>query len=304
LGELFDLTLYKTLRPVAGPELKKVLDELVPVETRHMDIWRSFFHLPPQTLGWGLKLKLGVLTLAGRIFGDAAIQLIMEGIEVHGIQKYLDVWEGAKGTPLGETVRDILKDEMGHEEDIVLAGSVRRMDPEKIRTFFLGFNDGCVEILGAVSGFMAAFHDVAHVLAASVSVSVAGAISMAAGVFVSSGSEREVAAVEAAKRRFMDPAAPADPPSGSLGASSLRVGIAYIIGSMMPVTPVLLGARGPMATVLSAGAAIVLVSVVLAFLTGMAVRRRVLINVVIIFVAVGISYAVGMLARMFWGISL
>jgi VIT1/CCC1 family predicted Fe2+/Mn2+ transporter len=178
------------------------------------------------------------------------------------------------------------------------------MDPEKIRTFFLGFNDGCVEILGAVSGFMAAFHDVAHVLAAAVSVSVAGAISMAAGVFVSSGSEREVEAVEAAKRRFLDQAAQGDPPSGTLAASALRVGIAYIIGALVPVLPVLLGAKGPSATVVAAGAAIVLVSVVLAFLTGMAVLRRVLINVVIIFVAVGISYAVGMCARMLWGISL
>ena len=77
----------------------------------------------------------------------------------------------------------------------------RRIDPERVRNFFLGFNDGLVEILGAVSGFFAAFSDVASVLVASCTVAVA--LSMAAGAFAAAHSEREVRRVETGKRAFL-----------------------------------------------------------------------------------------------------
>jgi VIT1/CCC1 family predicted Fe2+/Mn2+ transporter len=304
LDELFDLTLYRTLRPVAGQPLRKVLDELIPVETRHMEFWRAFFHLSPQSLGFGRKLKLGFLYAAGRVFGDGAIQLILEGIEVSGIRKYLTVWEAAKGKPLGEAVKDILKDEMGHEDELVLAGSSRRMDPEKVRSIFLGFNDGCVEILGAVTGFMAAFKDPAHVLAASVLVAFAGALSMAAGAWAAVESETEVFATEDAKRRFMSDGSAGGTPPGSPWSACWVVGISYFVGAAVPVAPAFLGAHGLGWIVASAGAAVVAVSVILSFLTGMAVRRRIAINLVVVFLAVGLSWAAGLMAGRFWGITL
>jgi VIT1/CCC1 family predicted Fe2+/Mn2+ transporter len=283
--------------------LRQVLEELIPVETRHMEFWRKFFGLSDMSLDVGRRLKLLALVSICRLFGDGAIQLVLEGIEVHGIRKYLAVWEAAKGTPLGEAVKEILNDEMSHEDSIVLAGASRRMDPEKVRSIFLGFNDGCVEILGAVAGFMAAFQDAGHVLAASVSVAVAGAISMGAGAFVAVGSEKEISDVEAAKHRFLNKNTDDASDSSPLRAA-LLVGVSYIIGALVPVSPVLLGSHSPWPTVAAAGAAIMIVSSVLAFLTGMAVRRRVFINVGIIAVAVAVSSAVGYLARMWWGIGL
>jgi VIT1/CCC1 family predicted Fe2+/Mn2+ transporter len=275
LDELFDLTLYKTLRSAASPELRLVLEQLIPIETRHMEFWRSFFNRPKEGLDWGRRLKLAVLFSICRVFGDGVIQLVLEGIEVHGIRKYLTVWEAAKGTPLGDAVHGILEDEMSHEDTIVLAGESRRMDPEKVSSIFLGFNDGCVEILGSVSGFMAAFHDTAHVLLASVLVGVAGALSMGAGAFVAMESEGEVAASEGAKRRFLEPKSPPDPPPGHPLKAALLVGVSYFVGAAVPITPLFLGARGLLWIVLAAGAAIVAVSFVVAFLTGMKVWRRV-----------------------------
>jgi VIT1/CCC1 family predicted Fe2+/Mn2+ transporter len=57
------------------------------------------------------------------------------------------------------------------------------------------------------------------------------------------------------------------------------------------------------ASLLVAGAMIV-VSMLLAFLSGMDVRRRIAINVLIIAAAVVVTYAIGALTRALWGISL
>jgi VIT1/CCC1 family predicted Fe2+/Mn2+ transporter len=304
MDELLDLTLYKRVRPHASPDLQSMLDQLIPVETRHFEFWKAFFGLPVDRLDFGRRLKLSLLSGVCRLFGDQAILLVLEGIEVHGIRKYLQVWESAKGLPLGDAVRKILEDEMSHEDAIVTKGASSRLDPEKVRSLFLGFNDGCVEILGAVSGFTAAFRDSGHVLMAAASVAVAGALSMAAGSFAAVGSEREAAAVEAGKRRFLDPAAPEAPAVGSPAAAALLVGGSYFVGATVPVLPLLLGGRGLVYTVLSAGAAILVVSTALSFLSGIDIRRRILTNLVVIAAAVGVSEVIGLAARRMWGISL
>ena len=67
----------------------------------------------------------------------------------------------------------------------------------------MGLNDGLVEILGAVSGFFAAFSNPVSVLIAGLTVAVAGSFSMAAGVYVATGSRNEVAGIEEKKREFL-----------------------------------------------------------------------------------------------------
>lgn len=93
-----------------------------------------------------------------------------------------------------------------------------------MRNVFLGLNDGLVEILGAVSGFFAAFGNPVAVLAAGLTVAVAGALSMAAGAYVATGSEAEVRATEDERRRFLGEAV-ASASSESPLASALVVGL-------------------------------------------------------------------------------
>ena len=59
----------------------------------------------------------------------------------------------------------------------------------------------------------------------------------------------------------------------------------------------LLGARGILPTVIAAGTTIVAVSAIVAFLSGMDVRRRIALNVVITGIAVAVTYAIGLLAK-------
>ena len=78
------------------------------------------------------------------------------------------------------------------------------MSQSRIRNIFLDFNDGLVEILGAVSGFFGAFGSATMVLIAGSTTAVAGSLSMAAGVYVASSSEREINATEEDKKRFLE----------------------------------------------------------------------------------------------------
>jgi len=69
------------------------------------------------------------------------------------------------------------------------------------------------------------------------------------------------------------------------------------------VLPVLAGARTLLPSLIAAGSLIVVVSVILAFLSGMEITRRVATNLVIIAAAVGITFFIGLLAKRLLGIS-
>jgi VIT1/CCC1 family predicted Fe2+/Mn2+ transporter len=171
-------------------------------------------------------------------------------------------------------------DEFKHEDVLVTALTERKINAEKIRNIFLGLNDGLVEILGAVSGFFGAFGDATTVLVAASTTAVAGALSMAAGT-------SEVVPME-------------ESPIGS----ALVVGAAYIAGAIVPVLPVLIGATNAVFSIITAGLMVVLVSTVLSFLSGMDVKRRILLNLVMIAIAVSVTYGIGVFTKTLWGIAL
>ncbi|MGH8059344.1 MAG: VIT1/CCC1 transporter family protein, partial [Candidatus Entotheonellia bacterium] len=266
--------------------------------------WQDFFRMPIETLDLRRRVKLRLILAICWLFGETAIHLVLEAIEVYGVRKYLSIWEVYKEGPLGEAVRGVLEDEFEHEDKAVTELTQRKINPENIRNIFLGFNDGLVEILGAVSGFFAAFQDVASILVASVTVAVAGSLSMAAGAFVASSSEKEVQAIAEGKQNFLGkPSATADTGQGALRAA-LLVGISYFLGTLVPVLPVAFGAKSVLIPVMSGGAVVLLVSFLVAFLSGMDVKKRVLTNLVILAAAVGVTYAIGMATKSVWGISL
>jgi VIT1/CCC1 family predicted Fe2+/Mn2+ transporter len=304
LDELFDLSLYTTLRGMTRGALQEMLDELILTEKKHVAFWREFFGIELHSLDPWRWLKLRLLSLVCRLLGEPAIHLVLEAIEIHGVRKYLTLWECYQHDALGKAVRTILEEELQHEDRVVSAAIERRVDPERIRSLFLGFNDGLVEILGAVSGFFAAFQDAGSILIASSTVAVAGAFSMAAGAFVATSSEREITKLEAGKRAFLGERSVAATPLGSPFSAALIVGLSYLLGAIVPVLPVLLGARTLVASLAMGAAAGVTVSAILAFLSGMKMGRRLATNVAILAAAVAVTYAIGLAVKSLWGVSL
>ena len=303
LDELFDLLLYKALRDVTQPDVHETLDELIKVETGHLAFWQKFFQLTLTRLNLGRRIKLNIMMLVCRLFGSTAVHLVLEAIEVHGVRKYLAIWREYQGQPLAEALRGILMDEFKHEDTLVSALTQRKINAEKIRNIFLGLNDGLVEILGAVSGFFGAFGSASMVLIAASTTAVAGALSMGAGAFLALNSEKEVKSTEVARKIFLGEESDAAPMEEQPLASALVVGSAYLIGAIVPVLPVLIGATDAMFSVLTAGLMVVLVSTILSFLSGMDIKRRIALNLIIITVAVSVSYSIGILAKLAWGIS-
>jgi VIT1/CCC1 family predicted Fe2+/Mn2+ transporter len=303
LDEIFDLALYRALRRNAPGPLRGMLDELIGVETRHVAFWQEFFELKHLTeLDLGRRMKLHALSVACRILGSGGIHVVLEAIEVHGVRKYLSVWDRYKDGPLGKAVRGILEDEFRHEDLVVTGSAERRVNPETVRNVFLGLNDGLVEILGAVSGFFAAFGSSQAVLAGGVTVAVAGALSMGAGAYVAASSEAEVRATEEERRSFLGEE-PGAEGGGNPLASALVVGLGYVAGALVPLLPVLFGATAMIPTVVAGGATIVVVSAIVAFLSGMNVRRRIAQNLVVTGLAVAVTYGIGLAAKALWGIS-
>ena len=303
LDELFDLSLYKALRDVTQPDVHHTLDELIKVETSHLAFWQKFFDLKLDRLDLGRRVKLSVMMLVCRLFGSTAVHLVLEAIEVHGVRKYLAVWREYQGLPLGEALRGILMDEFKHEDVLVTELTKRKINPERIRNIFLGLNDGLVEILGAVSGFFGAFGSATMVLIAASTTAVAGALSMGAGAFLALNSEKEVKSTEIAKKIFLGEESESSPMEEQPLSSALVVGSAYLMGAVVPVLPVLIGAKDAMFSVLTAGLMVIVVSTILSFLSGMDIKRRIALNLIIITVAVSVSYCIGMLATQLWGVS-
>ena len=93
-------------------------------------------------------------------------------------------------------------------------------------------------------------------------------------------------------------------PNAPTNLLAIVVGISYFIGAFIPILPVLLGATGPLPSILTSGVAILCVSYVLAFLSGMNVRRRILMNLFFIFAAVSISSVIGFCVRSLWGVAI
>ena len=303
LDELFDLSLYKALREITDRDSQKVLDELVRVEAEHLAFWQRFFDTRLTALDFGRRLKLWFFVLVCRVFGTTAVHLVLEAIEVHGVRKYLSVWKVYKDQPLGAALKDILLDEFKHEDVLVTQLTERKINPEKIRNIFLGLNDGLVEILGAVSGFFAAFGDAVTVLIAASTTAVAGSLSMGAGAYAALSSEKEVKGTQFDKKQFLGEETGSSRMEEQPLSSAVVVGCSYFAGAMVPVLPVLLGATNALSSLVAAGSMVILVSTLLAFLSGMNIRRRILLNLIIIAVAVGVTYAIGILAKALWGIS-
>ena len=300
--EAFDMALYVRLREIETGEVHNVLTRLVTVERGHVAFWADFAGLKDISLNRRQRFRLGFFILLRRLFGVGMTFLILEAIEIYGVKKYWALWDQYRDTPHGPRIRNILRDEFGHEDEIVANLTGRRLNAERVRDIFLGLNDGLVEVLGSVSGFYAAFGDPVYVLVASITVAVAGSISMAAGVLASSRSQLEVQRIENAKRNFFDPEAKVPQETRPLTAA-IAVAVSYFLGALCPIFPVFLGAATPLWSIVVGGVMVAVVTMLLSFMSGMRVGQRVFQNVLLVAVAVAVTYGLGTLVKHFWQIA-
>jgi VIT1/CCC1 family predicted Fe2+/Mn2+ transporter len=126
---------------------------------------------------------------------------------------------------------------------------------------------------------------------------------MAAGAFAALNSESEVSDIEIRKQKFLGKESGEASENNPL-TSGVFVDISYFIGAMVPVLPVLFGAENLLWSAVVAIIVIILISYVLGFLSGMRIRRRIAINLIIIAIAVGVTYTLEVAANQIWGLRL
>src|SRR5947199_4782014 len=108
LDELFDLTLYRSLRALATGELGAILDRLIPIEARHFAFWQDSFGLRVERLDVARWLKLQLIVLACRLFGTSAIHLVLEPTGSYAVRRYFKVWSSFAAGPREAAGRSIL----------------------------------------------------------------------------------------------------------------------------------------------------------------------------------------------------
>src|SRR2546429_347563 len=111
LDEIFDLSLYRALHAVAPPDLRRTLEALIPVETRHVAFWQKFFGLEHVTRldavsGFFAAFTSTVaVTTAGFTVGVAGALSMAAGAYIGaGSEAELRETEDARRRFLGETV--------------------------------------------------------------------------------------------------------------------------------------------------------------------------------------------------------
>lgn len=307
LNELFDYTLYERLAATEDKETKRILQELMAFEERHIEFWRSLSGVHKLRIGFIKRLKMNFLLIIRNLLGQRATFLILEAIEHYGIINYIHLWNIYKDTPLAAGIRGILEEELRHEDKVVETAQRRQLTGEDIRNLVLGLNDGLVEVLGSVGGFFATFGRPLTVAMAASIVGVAGAISMGAGAYVSVKSEQDVKDTESAKLRVLSDIAGSEPSTSEPVRpirSAMVVGFFYILGALIPVLPIWLGVNHIWASIACGSLAVIIVSTFLASISGVPIFRKIIVNVLIAMGAVAFTYAVGWIARHWIGIEI
>ena len=108
--------------------------------------------------------------------------------------------------------------------------------------------------------------------------------------------------MEHAKRNFFDPQAET-PEETRPATAAVAVAASYFLGALFPIVPVLLGAASPLWSIVVGGLMVAVVTMLLSFMSGMNVRQRVLQNVLLVSVAVAVTYALGTMVKHFWQIA-
>lgn len=160
-----------------------------------------------------------------------------------------------------------------------------------LRAGVLGANDGIVSIAATVVGVAGATDQVTAILIAGVAAVVAGALSMAAGEYVSVSSQRDAEIVGARLRGIAHPEL-----TNAWHAAIASLG-AFTVGGLIPLLVVLApwGGGRVVATFVAVIIALVVTGWLSARFSGAGVRRAILRNVIGGSLAMAVTFGIGSL---------
>ncbi len=193
--ELTDAEIYAALAKVEkSEELRKELLKLSQYEVSHADFWRFIAKQANIDVSDVKPSRSTIIfsVLIRRLFGLGFLVKLRESAEVEAIRRYGDMVRRKALGPYTDRLREILLDEVAHEEVFKEEESKFEAFIENIRDAMYGMSDGLVEVLAAVAGLAPVVTNPVLITLAGLIVGTAGTLSMAVGAYMSTKAQRDI----------------------------------------------------------------------------------------------------------------
>jgi vacuolar iron transporter family protein len=274
-NEISEHLIYRKLsESVKDSHNRKVLRKISDDEMRHYNILKRYTKVdvkPPRLMVWKFYLIARIL---GITFG---IKLMERG-EESAQESYREIYSHVP------EARGIQKDENEHENALIVM--IREERLEYVGSIVLGLNDALVELTGALAGFTFAFQNTMLIALAGLITGVAASLSMGASEYLSTKSEEGGGTKSPAR-------------------ASVYTGVAYVFTVIFLILPFFLLPN----VYLALGVTLFNALVVIFFFTfyvsvakDLPFRRRFLEMAAISMGVAALTFAIGFLIRIFFGI--
>jgi VIT1/CCC1 family predicted Fe2+/Mn2+ transporter len=273
-NEISEHMIYRKLsESVKDERNRKVLRKISEDELRHYNILKRYTKedvKPSRLMIWKFYLIARVL---GITFG---IKLMERG-EESAQESYSGIYSRVP------EARGIQKDENEHENALI--GMIREERLEYVGSIVLGLNDALVELTGALAGFTLAFQNTLLIALAGLITGVAASLSMGASEYLSTKSEEG------------DGKSPA--------RASVYTGVAYVFTVIFLILPFFLLPNVYLALGVTLVNALIVIFVFTFYVSvakDLKFRRRFLEMAAISMGVAALTFAIGFLIRIFFGI--
>ncbi len=244
--ELTDMVFYTYLHnKIADPEMKKNLEHLAETEKEHANFWGNELKKKP---GIDInkityrKLKYFGLKIVRFIIGRNLIINLLEHGEYASVRKYKEYIDSYKGNEdYKKKVRDLITQEMEHEDIFAGKISIEEKTIQKSRDFLYGMSDGLVEILATIAGLTAIISNNIYIALSGFVVGISGTFSMTLGSYLAQKSESEYKISMLNRKHIFSKSRKIDDLienySKEASNSALNTAISYIVGAAIPILP-------------------------------------------------------------------
>jgi len=276
--EITEHFIYQKLsRSVKDKHNKKVLHDISEDEMSHYRLWKKYTNEEAEPS----MLTIWKYYLISLIFGITFGIKLMERGEQNAQASYDDI---SRRVPEAGKIR---REESEHEKELI-----KMIDEERLRyvgSIVLGLNDALVELTGALAGFTFAFQSTSLIAFAGIITGIAASLSMGASEYLSTKTE---AGVEGAK---------------SPVKASVYTTVAYVFTVMFLILPFFLFQNAYLAlgaTLINAIVVILIFTFYISVAKDLPFRKRFLEMASISIGISAVTFVIGFLIKVFFGISL
>ena len=271
--EITEYHIYSKLaEQTKDAENRKVLTQIANDELKHYKLWGAYTNKEVSPSYWEIKKYYWIAKIFGLTFG---LKLMEKGEEKAQINYALIATEVPEAL-------EVADDENQHEKELL--GLIQEEHLKYMGSIVLGLNDALVEILGTLAGLTFALQNTKLVALAGIITGIAGALSMSSSEYLSNRAEgKHDMAIK----------------------SSVFTGIAYIVAVIFLVAPFLIFSSvfiGLLAALFDSILIVFLFTYYVSVANDQPFRKRFLEMVVLSSVVGLISFGLGYVVRIFFGI--